>query len=67
MFKKFHTPGTAAHKHRQNTGGHRVQGAAVADTAGIEHPAQPGSHILACPLLGLIYNYNSVHKYKFHL
>ena len=62
MFKKFHASGTTAHEHRQNTGGHGVQGAAVADAAGIEHPAQAGSHVLAGPLLGLIHNDNSIHN-----
>ena len=61
VFKKFHPPGGPAHEHRQHAGGHGVQGAAVADAAGIEHPAQPGGHILAGPVLGFIDNDDSVH------
>ena len=49
VFKKLHTPGGSAHKHRQNTGGHRIQRAAVADPAGFEHTPQLGYHILTGP------------------
>ena len=61
MFKKFYSSGGSAHKHRQHTGGHGIQRSAVTDSAGIEDPAQPGGYVLAGPVLGLVYNYNSVH------
>ena len=67
MFKELHTPGGSAHKHRQNTGGHRVESAAVTDAPGLENAPQLGGHILACPILGFINNDNSVHQVFSHL
>ena len=63
VLKEFHAPGGAANEHRQHAGGHGIQGAAVADAAGTEHPPQPRRDVLARPPGGLVYNYNSVHIY----
>ena len=63
VFKELHTPGGSAHEHRQNTCCHRVKGAAVADASGLKDTSQLGSHILACPVLGLINNDNSIHMF----
>ena len=59
-FKKLHGPGGPAHKHRQNTGGHGVQGAAVANTLLVEYAPQLGRHVLGRPSLGLVHNDNAV-------
>ena len=65
VLKKLHAPGGSSHKHRQHTGSHGVQSTAMTNASGLEHPPQPGCYILARPLLGLVYNYNSVHSIPF--
>ena len=61
MLKKFYASGGTAHKHRQHTGSHGIQRAAVADAPGLQHTPQLRDHILAGPAFRLIYNYDSVH------
>ena len=67
VLEKFHAPGGTAHKDRQNAGGHGVQGAAVADAAGVEDPPQAGDHVVAGPLLGLVDDDDAVHQLFSHL
>ena len=66
MLKEFHAAGGSAHEYRQHAGGHGVQSAAVTDPPGLKYTPQLGYHILACPVLGLVYDYNSVHKNTFN-
>ena len=54
VFRKFHSAGGLSHKHRQNAGGHGVQGAAVAHPLFPQNAAQLGADIHTGPVGGLI-------------
>ena len=62
MFKKLYSPGGASYKYRQDSGGHGVQCAAVADPPGLKHTPQFCGHVLTGPALRLIYDYDSIHS-----
>src|SRR5699024_80584 len=49
-------------EHRQYAGGHGVQGAAVPQLAGAQHPAHLGHHVKAGPAGGLVYDQDALHQ-----
>ena len=55
--------GGCADQNDQYAFGHGVQCTAVAGAPGLEHPTEPGRHILTGPALRLVYNYDSVHPF----
>ena len=53
-------PADAEHQH---AGGVGIEGAAVADLAGAQHPPGPGHHVVAGPPGGLVDNRNAVRRH----
>ena len=64
VFRELHGAGGLSHEHRQDAGGHGVQGAAVAYPFFVEDAPDLGADVHAGPALGLVNDEDSVRHRK---